>query len=709
MIDFKTDGNLLHLSNDLVSYIMEIREGRLLHVYFGPKIRNWIPLSETRSYKRNYTTEHPGFLNPFDEIAFEYPQFGQGDFREDAFRLVCENNGMDFFDFRVDSFKLCDGLTVPDGLPGIHGSGKTLVITVLTPDQDLKLELFFGMNEEFSGIFRFQKLTSCSFSTYRILKLSSASLDLPADEWEVLSLAGTHLKEGTVQTFRPANGKTIFDSRRGSSSPHHPPFLALCRNRASWYENETIGLALLYSGNHAEIIEKDFYSQLRITAGLHPDTLNWTLNPYESFCTPQCVLCFSENGLNGMAQQFHSLYLNHLFPARQSPLLINSWESFYYNTTSENLLSLAEKASDAGLEMLVIDDGWFRKENSSRSPIGDWKLNTEKIPEGLAGIAEKIEAAGLQTGLWLEPEAVSAGSKLYQEHPDWVLHYPGMVRTEGRHEYLLDLSLPEVQKHILQVLDSCLSSGKIRYIKWDMNRPLTDIQTAEKSHRYVLGLYHILDEIASRYPDVIIEGCSSGGCRLDPGILSYVHQNWASDNTDPFDRVSVQSGLSLFLPPQKLTAHVSASPNHQTGRICRMEDRFELTRFFCPGYELDLSGTSEEEMTQLRQQVCTLKEERDWMNQAVFYQQKDCWVKTDLNKDLMHVLVFQDHFEPAKSHRSFRFPFADPEAVYRISPLDTLVSGEQLIRTGIVLPLPDHDFKVVSLRLEKISDFSESA
>lgn len=704
MIDFQIDDHLIHLSNNLVSYIMEIRQGRLLHVYFGSRIKYWLSLEQSIAYKRNYVTEHDEFPIPFDEIPFEYPQFGQGDYREDALRLECPSSKIDYFDFRFDHLDLYDELKAPDGMPGIQGEGKTLVITLTTPDRNLLLELYYGMNESFAGIFRFQKLINHSFQTLQIKKMASASLDLPPERWKLLSLAGTHLKEGNIQITNLPNGTITFDSKRGSSSSQHPPFLALCQGQASWDKNNVIGLALLYSGNHAEVVERDYYSQIRITAGLHPDTLNWSLGPYNSFCTPQCVLTYSENGLNGMAHQFHELYLHHLFKKETAPLLINSWESFYYNTTSENLLDLAKRASDAGLEMLVIDDGWFRKENNSRSPIGDWKLNAKKIPEGLKKLASKIENFGLETGLWLEPEAISANSELYAKHPEWILHLPNLKTVEGRHEYLLDLSLPEVQEHILNLLETCLSSGKIHYIKWDMNRPLTDIRTSEKSHRYILGLYRILDTVTQKYPEVIIEGCSSGGNRLDPGILAYVHQNWASDNTDPFDRIKIQSGLSLFLPPQKLTAHVSASPNHQTGRLSKMEDRFALTRFFNPGYELNLANLNDQEMDDLKKEIKILKAERDWMKEADFYQEDGYWAKVDKYKNKAELLIFQEHFEPNQAHRPIRLSFMDTEAIYHLSPLGIHMSGEQLARHGFTIPLPDHDFKVFSLVVEKISE-----
>lgn len=703
MINIQIHDNIIHLRNDLISYVMEIQEGMLLHQYFGPAIPNWMPVPDQPSYKRSFATEHPGFARPFDELPFEYPQAGRGDFREDAMALQTMQFSKDCYDFRFQDCEIVETLIQPDGMPGLHGPGRTLKITLRDTASQLDLELYYGMLDHFAGVSRFQKLINCSENTILIRKLASTCLELPPEDWYLLSLAGTHLKEGTVQVSRLLNGKICLDSRRGPSSAQHPPFLALCEGKPAWDQGEVYGLALIYSGNHAEIVEQDYYGQIRVCAGVHPETLHWQLESGQSFCTPQCVLSCTQNGLNGMADSFHTLFLHHLFAWKPSPILINSWESYYYDTTEENLLDLAQRAADAGMEMLVIDDGWFRKENNSRSPIGDWQINRHKLPEGFTRVYQKLQDNGLKMGLWFEPEAISANSELAHTHPEWILRYLDQTPVEGRHELLLDLSQKEVQDHLIQMLESYLDNGMISYIKWDMNRPQTDTLNSEKNHRYILGLYRILDHITSRYPDILIEGCSSGGSRLDPGILAYCAQNWPSDNTDPFDRIQIQSGQALFLPVQTLNAHVSASPNHQTGRTSTLQDRFEIARFFQPGYELNLSQLLPEESSQLRAQTAQLKADRKWMNQARFRQLDSGWMKVDADRRRAEVLIFQEHFDPSQARKRVRIPGLDADTVYTIAPLHCTMTGAQLAHSGLVLPLASHDFSVYPLSIHALS------
>lgn len=701
MIRFERQGGLIHLSNDHISLVLEIREEKLLHVYFGRRLSRWLPVPDKPGYRRSYATEHEGFSRPFDETSFEYPEFGQGDFREDALSLLTEDTGCDFHDFRVADIQILDSLLQPAGMPGIQGDGKTLSIRLFSRISGLELTLQYGINETFAGVFRFQTLHNRTDQIVRIRKLARASLDLPARPWTLLSLAGTHLREGSRQVTDLPTGKVVLDSTRGSSSAQHPPFLALCDGAPEWDHGEIAGCALLYSGSHAEIVEKDYYAQVRLTAGLHPGLLDWPLEPGETFCTPQCVLSFTEGGLNAMAQNFHRLFLDHLFRKGEAGVLLNSWESFYYDTTSTNIVSLAESARELGIDLLVIDDGWFRTENSSRAPIGDWEVNRKKFPEGLPDLLAQIRKQGLAVGLWFEPEAVSPNSRLFKAHPDWILHLPGVDPVQGRHEYLLNLGLPEVQNHVMHMLDAFLSCGLIRYIKWDMNRPLTDVRKSQDSHRYILGLYRILRHLNETWPELVIEGCSSGGCRLDPGILACVHQNWVSDNTDPFDRVDIQSGLALFLPPVKLTAHVSASPNHQTGRTSRLQDRYEVTRFFNPGYELDPSKLSAEELARVKEQVKEIHEEAAWMKETDFFQGDGFWARTDQNRNRAEVLVFQPHFAPDQARRRLRLPFLNQDAIYRILPDDICMTGEQIARYGIGVPVADHDCQVLRFSLRE--------
>lgn len=696
MVEIIQQGSTIHICNSQISYILSIRDGRLFHEYFGERIKNWTKIADPIAYKRSFCVGQPDFERPFDELPFEYPQDGDGDYRIDAFRVKDRTTGADFFDFRVCDIECVDNLCVPVGMPGIKKEGKTVKIKMQSPC-GLRLTLFYGLCEEVSAIFRFQRLENATNHFLEIKKLASFSLELPAGNWQALTLAGTHLKEGEVQRVEVPNGVLSFGSRRGVSSSQHPPYWAIVDAKSGWNEGTAYGMSLLYSGSHEEIVEKDYYGQLRVQGGLHPDVLNWMLAPKEQFDTPQAILVYSKNGWNGMAQEFHNLYRSRLFSGTEKPILINSWESFYYDITQDKIEDLAGKAQEAGMEMVVIDDGWFRKENNSRAPIGDWIVNKAKLPDGLERAIEAITSRGMRAGLWFEPEAVSANSDLAAKHPEWILQEEGSVLSQGRHELLLDLSRKEVQDHVISFMDDFLTKYDISYVKWDMNRPLANAGKSGRHHAYVLGLYRVLDTVTSRHPDVIFEGCSSGGNRLDAGILAYVHQNWASDNTDPFDRIAIQSGLALFFPPQSLTAHVSASPNHQTGRKTSLASRFEVARLFNPGYEVDLGALCEKERQEISRQIKSIQADRKWMDSARFFQTDQLWAMVDSRQSRARVLIFQNHFDPTLARQRYLVPWLKEESIYRIEPLEIRMSGQMLRCIGVLLPRELHDYHVYSL------------
>lgn len=400
----------------------------------------------------------------------------------------------------------------------------------------------------------------------------------------------------------------------GSSSPYAQPFLAVCDTHAGETCGEVWAMQLVYSGNHAMDAHVDQVGAVRVRAGINPHAFLWRLAPEEAFCTPEAVVVYSATGFDAMSQAFHRLCLRHLVPTRygelRRPVLLNSWESMYYDVSMDKIERQVELAVHVGMELFVLDDGWFRADNSSYTSMGDWTCNKEKLPGSIEAVADLVHDKGMLFGLWFEPEAIGPTSELYRAHPDWALRVPGYEPLLGRHEYLLDLTRGDVRNHILSCLARYLDGGQVDYVKWDMNRPLADVcsatlptaRWAETSHRYVLGLYELLAEFGRRWPKVIIEGCSSGGCRLDAGMLAYVAQNWASDNTDALDRSTIQVGLSLVYPPSVLGAHVSAVPNHQTGRVTTLDARYQVARQFCLGYELDLSTCTGEDLAAIVEQ-----------------------------------------------------------------------------------------------------------
>ena len=469
-------------------------------------------------------------------------------------------------------------------------------------------------------ILRHQKFENIGDHILKLQNVLSLSLELPAKEYDFLSLYGTHAKEAGRFRFRVHHGVQKTESVRGSSSPQYQPFFALMSPDTSEEKGEVYGFHLIYSGNFLAQTECDQFGNIRAQIGIHPETFCWELSPGETFFTPEAVLNYSGRGLNTMSQNFHTLYRRHLFPksyaGKERPILLNSWEGMYYDVSLEKIEEQSALARKLGMELFVLDDGWFRAGNDSRISMGDWICNDKKLPGGIHATAEIVRQNGLKFGLWFEPEAVSQKSGLYEKHPDWALHIPGYGLTEGRHEYLLDLTREDVRTYLKDMLDSYLRDGEIDYIKWDMNRPLTEVNSAllppekkgETFHRYILGLYDILEWLKTSYPDLLVEGCSSGGARFDPGMLYYVSQNWASDNTDAFDRTLIQSGFSLIYPPEVIGAHVSITPNHQTGRITPLDTRYQAARLFNLGYELDLTKCTEDEKEAIRRQTEEHKE-----------------------------------------------------------------------------------------------------
>lgn len=575
--------------------------------------------------------------------------------------------------------------------------------------------LYYSVFADKGIIARHQRVENIGNQTVILQNAQSISLELPSGDYDFLSLYGTHAKEGNVNRFSLHRGIQRIESVRGSSSPQHQPFFALMQRQTSENSGEVYGFHFIYSGNFLAQTEVDQFGNIRAQIGLHPDMFCWRLVPGEVFDTPEAIMNYSPHGLNGMSRNFHWLYQHHLMPERfakkERPILLNSWEAMYYDVSLEKLEKQAELARQIGVELFVLDDGWFRMDNSSRTSMGDWKCNENKLPGGIKKAAELIHNKGLQFGLWFEPEAVSKNSELYQKHPDWVLQAPGYQMTEGRHEYLLDLSCEEVREYLISVLDFYLKDGRIDYIKWDMNRPLTDVNSlklpqekkGEASHRYVLGLYEILERITKKYPKVLIEGCSSGGARFDPGMLYYVAQNWTSDNTDAFDRVQIQSGFSLIYPPIAMGAHVSITPNHQTGRTTSFHTRYQVARLFNLGYELDLTKCTEEERKEIAGQIAEHKKERSWLQKAVFYRNEApnenyvSWSSVRDDGEEFFVFVFQKFFNPLYSHGRFRLNGLNPDSDYRETVSEKKYGGDELMEIGISLPLIKEDFHVFML------------
>ena len=722
-ITYHQDPQIIHIRNKKISYVIEIVDGKYpMHRYFGKSIRKYRGTGVPRYFKRGYATEHNLSIPraSFDDLPFEYPVRGHGDYRIPAFEIKQEN-GISYSDLIFTGLKITGGKPEIPGLPSITAScseAKTLEITCKDTRAGLRVTLYYTVIGEEGVILRHQKIENTGTQTLKLENAQSLSLELPARDYDFFSLYGTHAKEANRFRFRIHHGIQKTESVRGSSSPQHQPFFALVSPDTSEEKGEIYAFHLIYSGNFLAQAECDQFGNVRAQIGIHPDTFCWELSPGETFHTPEAVLNYSIDGLNGMSHNFHTLYRRHLFPGtfagKERPLLLNSWEAMYYDVNLDKIAEQSALAKELGMELFVLDDGWFRAGNDSRSSMGDWTCNEKKLPGGIRTAAEIVRKNGMKFGLWFEPEAISRNSRLYESHPDWALHVAGYPMTEGRHEYLLDLTREDVRDYLKEMLDSYLKDGMIDYIKWDMNRPLTDVNSAllpagkkgETFHRYILGLYDILGWLKDTYPNILVEGCSSGGARFDPGMLCYVSQNWASDNTDAFDRTVIQSGFSLLYPPEVIGAHVSITPNHQTGRTTPLDTRYQVARLFNLGYELDLTKCTEEEKDAIRRQTAEHTEERSRFLDGTFYRHdvpNDNYVMwSAVTKTECLAVIFQKFFEPLCSHGRFRLLGLDPEGDYMDTESQKVYGGDELMQIGVTVPLVKEDFHTFVIHLKRV-------
>ena len=590
------------------------------------------------------------------------------------------------------------------------GESETLAVDCFDEVSGGTLTLYYTLFADADIIARQQRIVNTGQAPVRITNLQSVSLCLPAASYDFLTLYGCHAQEAQQNRSPLHQGVQAVGSRYGSSSPRHQPFWAVLAPAAIETAGAVYGCTLVYSGNFNGVVEQDAFGAVRAQMGLGDENFSWTLDPGECFETPEALLAYSGRGLNGMSQNFHTVLRRHLLPPRwrdvPRPILLNSWEGMYYDVSLAKIEVQARLAKDLGIELFVLDDGWFRKGNDSRSSMGDWSCNTAKLPGGIEAAADLVHGFGLKFGLWFEPEAVSRDSDLFRAHPDWILQVPGLEPREGRHEYLLDLGRAEVRQYLLEVLNLYLDTGKIDYIKWDMNRPLTDATSAalpanrqgEVPHRYILGLYEILRQVTHGYPDVLFEGCSSGGARLDAGMLAYFAQNWTSDNTDARDRTGIQAGFSLLYPSEVLGAHVSITPNHQTGRTTPLETRFAVARLFNLGYELDLAHCSAEERNAVAAQVAAAKEERSWLMEGAFWRHAVARpgdrmmsvVSADQSRCL--AVVFRTLYDPLGEQAVFQLYGLDPARDYRDLETGQVYGGDELMEAGLTLPPCKQDF-----------------
>lgn len=628
-----------HLCNQQVSYIfcVDSQIKILEHLYYGKKITHQADFYHLveREIRPSNNLNFGSQLTSLEHIKQEIPVYGTTDFRNGSIEIIYPD-GDAISHFEYVSYRIIKGKPRIDGLPHSFSNSKSETLEIKLKDKysSLELLLYYCIFDEYSIITRWMKIVNPSNTIYKIEKALSFSLDFPERDFEWIHLSGAWAREAQLERDQVVTGVQTIESTRGASSHLHQPFMGLVRRETTEHSGEVYGFSLVYSGSFIGQIEVDSYDVVRVQLGIQPKTFSWVLNGHESFTTPEVIMCYSDNGLNGMSQQYHDFLCKHLIrqvqPFSQRPILINSWEASYFNFDEQSLYSLAQQSKEVGIDLFVLDDGWFASRNSDNGSLGCWCENKAKFPNGLKHFADSIHHLGMKFGIWIEPEMISRDVPLFRQHPDWIIGHPCKNISHGRNQYVLDFANPDVVEEIFIQLKNLLDSVPIDYIKWDMNRYISEAYSqylsresqGEVFHRYILGVYNLLEKILDYQEDLLIETCAGGGARFDLGMLYYSPQIWASDNTDAIERLKIQYGLSLVYPLSTIGSHVSAVPNHQVGRITSLQTRNDVALFGTFGYELNLMQLSRQDKQIISKQIIEAKERRKLIGEGRFYRLK---------------------------------------------------------------------------------------
>lgn len=705
---FKEECRQFHLTNGEISYIFRVSEdGKLLQLYYGAAVpeRDYSYLVELQHRPMTTYRKEGDLRYSLEHVRQEFPEYGTTDFRHPAICLR-QGNGSRITDFVYVSHQMVDGKPALEGLPATYTEtqteAKTLILTLRDELTEVEVQLFYTIFADWPVIARSSKVINQGRETCYLESLASLSLDLPDADYDWLQLSGAWARERHIKERPLQQGIQSIESTRGISSPHHNPFVALKRSETTEFSGPVLGAALVYSGNFLIQAEVDTYDVTRLQLGINPFGFEWKLAAGKSFTSPEALLVYSEQGINGMSQVFHQLFRQRLargyWRERARPILINNWEATYFDFSENQLLDLAEKAQEVGVELFVLDDGWFGQRTNDRAGLGDWFVNPERLPQGLGSLAERIHGLGMKFGLWFEPEMVNKDSQLYRTHPDWLLAVPDRQPHHGRNQFVLDYSRPEVVDEIFERLSAVIEEVQLDYIKWDMNRPLTDIfssawpadQQGEIFHRYVLGVYDLYERLISWYPSLLFESCSSGGGRFDPGMLYYAPQAWTSDDSDAIERLKIQYGTSLLYPLSSMGAHVSIVPNHQTNRLTPLKTRGNVAFFGSFGYELDLNQLSPEEVAEVREQIAFYKRHRELIHNGIFYRLQSpfkgdgqtAWMVVSQDQNTALLGTFKVLNQVNRSHQRLQLKGLALDKVYRLEGRS--YTGAELMRVGLV-------------------------
>ena len=694
--------------------------GYLLHLYYGAKNNSsmeYVLTYADRGFSGNPYAAGADRTYSLDALPQEFPTLGTGDYRNIALDIK-NSRGIESTNLLYKKHEIRKGKYALPGLPAVwadEAEAQTLEIVLADENAGMEVHLLYGVLEEVDVITRSAVIRNIGTETVTIEKAAAACLDFVSGNYDVIRFYGKHAFERNVERTVLGHGTIAFGSRRGTSSHQYNPAVILAEQGTTEEAGNCYGMLMVYSGNFFCEAERDQYNQTRLLMGLNDELFSYPLAAGDTFTVPEVILSYSQNGLSALSQQYHNCIRNHVCRSKyvhmSRPVLINSWEAAYFDFTGETIVNLAKEAASLGIDMVVMDDGWFGKRDDDNSSLGDWYVNEKKLGGSLSELIRRVHEQGVKFGIWIEPEMVNEDSDLYRAHPDWAIQIPGRKPIRSRNQLLLDFSRKEVRDQVFEQICAVLDQGEIDYVKWDMNRSMADVYAGNLTYDYVLGVYDFMERLTSRYPDMLLEGCSGGGGRFDAGMLYYSPQIWCSDNTDAINRTRIQYGTSFFYPVSAVGAHVSAVPNHQTGRVTSFHTRGVTAMAGTFGYELNPALLSDEEKQQVREQIASYKKYERLINEGTYWRLSDpihdeiaAWMSVSKEQDRALVSVVRLMAEANQAAVYVRLRGLKPKAVYLEEYSGKQYSGAALMHTGIVLPFFTHEYEAYQFSFVELTE-----
>ncbi|MGI5958321.1 MAG: alpha-galactosidase [Massiliimalia sp.] len=724
-IRYFEDINVFQLDTPSSTYAIQVLKYNVLgHLYYGHRLetadlRYLIPYQAVDMSPNVAEDKTRSFS--LDVLPLECSCANTGDYRENSF-AVRDAQGFSACDLRYRSHKIYQGKPSLNGLPATFaGEEDAQTLEILCVDELLGMEvsLLYTVFEKLDVITRSAVIKNASDKDFTVERALSCCIDFRRADMDFVTLDGTWARERGLSRTPLRCGKQSVDSVRGNSSAQHNPFAALCDHTATEDYGDVYGFNFVYSGNFVALAERTPMDYTRFVMGMNPFNLSFLLKPEETLTLPEVVMVYSDEGFGKMTRTFHDLYRNHLirgkYAHQKRPILINNWEATYFNFDTDKLLAIAKQASELGIEMLVMDDGWFGKRDDDTSGLGDWFVNEKKLPGGLKRLVDGVNSYGLKFGMWFEPEMINEDTDVYRAHPDWCVHIPNRARSTGRFQMVMDITRPEVRDYIYDCMKKVLSSANVEYVKWDMNRCLTEVGGAflpqerrgEFYHRYILGVYDLMNRLTTDFPNILLENCSSGGARFDPAMLYFSPQIWTSDDTDAIERLKIQYGTAFVYPVSTMGAHVSAIPNHQTGRMTPFATRSRVALAGTFGYELDPTKLSDEDKAEVRTFVADYHKYNDLIREGDYYRytnpnenvRYDSYAFIAKDKSEALVTYVKIMTEPHKFAHVIKLKGLDPAKNYRDEATGIVYPGDVLIHAGYRIPALHGDYTSCMIHL----------